>query len=210
MQVRSCASAAPLQRSVRCNCVFAGSLKPGCSKHAAQQTRGMLKSWCCWRTCLGRTERAGRDAPLTLGGLVPAHVQVQHANARPAAQDPYLWKLAPMPCDPAALPKYDASHELDMKKKRHAEREQRQAQVPAPEATLRVFAPGLRARRRCPPHALRHGRHCPRAACVTSGTAGVSQEGLRSAFRSPPSGCWVGGGVWGASVHKSQRVLDWR
>ncbi len=34
-----------------------------------------------------------------------------------------------MPCEPSALPKYDASHELDMKKKRHAEREQRQAQV---------------------------------------------------------------------------------
>jgi len=51
-------------------------------------------------------------------------------RARPA-QDPYLWKLPPMPCEPSALPKYDASHELDMKKKRHAEREQRQAQVRA-------------------------------------------------------------------------------
>ncbi|KAK9842364.1 hypothetical protein WJX81_008632 [Elliptochloris bilobata] len=49
-------------------------------------------------------------------------------SAIDAFGDDYFWKLPPSACDPSALPTYDASHELDMKKRRHAEREQRHAQ----------------------------------------------------------------------------------
>jgi hypothetical protein len=34
--------------------------------------------------------------------------------------------MKPLPCEPKDLPKYEKSHELDMKRKRHAERESRQ------------------------------------------------------------------------------------
>lgn len=47
------------------------------------------------------------------------------------AQDAYFWELPPKPCKESELPTYDASHELDMKKRRHAEKEQRHAQVGA-------------------------------------------------------------------------------
>lgn len=41
-------------------------------------------------------------------------------------QDNFFWLTDPKPCEPKDLPKFDASHELDMKRKRQAEREQRQ------------------------------------------------------------------------------------
>ncbi|KAK9904109.1 hypothetical protein WJX75_004762 [Coccomyxa subellipsoidea] len=51
---------------------------------------------------------------------------VRRISAEEAFRDNFFWLTDPKPCEPKDLPKFDASHELDMKRKRQAEREQRQ------------------------------------------------------------------------------------
>ena len=46
------------------------------------------------------------------------------------AQDNFFWHTEPKPCEPRDLPKFDPSHELDMKRKRQADREMRQQVLP--------------------------------------------------------------------------------
>ncbi len=41
-------------------------------------------------------------------------------------QDDFFWSIHPMPLEEADMPRFEASHELDMKRKRHADRGQRQ------------------------------------------------------------------------------------
>lgn len=41
-------------------------------------------------------------------------------------QDDFFWSTMPLPLEEADMPKFEASHELDMKRKRHADRGQRQ------------------------------------------------------------------------------------
>ncbi len=38
------------------------------------------------------------------------------------AQDEFFWHLEPLPCKPERLPTFDASHEMDMKRKRDGDR----------------------------------------------------------------------------------------
>lgn len=49
------------------------------------------------------------------------------------AQDDFFWHMPPQKCELGKLPKFDASHELDMKRKRQAERGQHK-QVSGPPA----------------------------------------------------------------------------
>ncbi len=41
-------------------------------------------------------------------------------------QDDFFWSIMPLPYEESEMPPYEASHELDMKRKRHADRGQRQ------------------------------------------------------------------------------------
>lgn len=41
-------------------------------------------------------------------------------------QDNFFWLTDPKPCEPKDLPKFDSSHELDMKRKRQADKERQQ------------------------------------------------------------------------------------
>ena len=41
-------------------------------------------------------------------------------------QDDFFWSIMPLPFEETEMPTFDASHELDMKRKRHADRGQRQ------------------------------------------------------------------------------------
>lgn len=47
-------------------------------------------------------------------------------------QDNFFWLTDPKPCEPKDLPKFDASHELDMKRKRQADKERHQVPPAAP------------------------------------------------------------------------------
>ncbi|CAL5220168.1 g2134 [Coccomyxa viridis] len=47
-------------------------------------------------------------------------------SAMEAFKDDFFWSIMPLPFEETEMPTFDASHELDMKRKRHADRGQRQ------------------------------------------------------------------------------------
>ena len=73
-------------------------------------------------------------------------------------QDDFFWSINPLPLEEADMPKFEASHELDMKRKRHADRGQRQE--------VRAFRPEIRT------------VGCIHLLVAVSLTAGASLRGL--------------------------------
>ena len=71
--------------------------------------------------------KAKRNPPLILAGQ--CEFSSERAEGAVCAQNDFFWAMEPRPCDPKDLPKYEKSHELDMKRKRADNREGGHRQV---------------------------------------------------------------------------------